>query len=112
MASMAHIQMADAMKWPNKAPEPTITAVTFRAPSSTARASRDRGSSLTLAEEDEDVHPSADFYYLQLRVYDRLSIGSGRIRCKWAGGPIAQNGRGDETFEGVPPVHLRDSLDF
>jgi hypothetical protein len=34
----------------NKAPEPTITAVTFRAPSSTARASRDRGSSLTLAK--------------------------------------------------------------
>jgi hypothetical protein len=37
----------DAQK-PNKAPEPTITAVTIRAPSSTARASCDRGSSLTL----------------------------------------------------------------
>jgi hypothetical protein len=35
---------------PNKAPEPTITAVTTCAPSSTARASRDRGSSLTLAK--------------------------------------------------------------
>jgi hypothetical protein len=32
---------------PNKAPEPTITAVTPRAPSSTSRASGDRGSSLT-----------------------------------------------------------------
>jgi hypothetical protein len=32
-------------KRPNKAPEPTITAVTIRAPSSTARASRGRGSS-------------------------------------------------------------------
>jgi hypothetical protein len=30
---------------PNKAPEPTTTAVTIRAPSSTARASRGRGSS-------------------------------------------------------------------
>jgi hypothetical protein len=35
---------------PNKAPEPTTTAVTIRAPSSTARASRGRGSSLTLAK--------------------------------------------------------------
>jgi ubiquinone/menaquinone biosynthesis C-methylase UbiE len=35
---------------PNKAPEPTITAVTTRAPSSTARASRDRGSSLTFGK--------------------------------------------------------------
>jgi hypothetical protein len=34
----------------NKAPEPTITAVTTCAPSSTARASRDRGSSLTLGK--------------------------------------------------------------
>jgi hypothetical protein len=34
----------------NKAPEPTITAVTIRAPSSTARARRDRGSSLTLGK--------------------------------------------------------------
>jgi hypothetical protein len=35
---------------PNKAPEPTTTAVTTRAPSSTARASRGRGSSLTLGK--------------------------------------------------------------
>jgi hypothetical protein len=35
---------------PNKAPEPTTTAVTIRAPSSTARASRDRGSSLTFGK--------------------------------------------------------------
>src|SRR4051794_6607969 len=33
---------------PNKAPEPTTMAVTIRAPSSTARASHGRGSSLTL----------------------------------------------------------------
>ena len=32
---------------PNKAPEPTTMAVTIRAPSSTARASHGRGSSLT-----------------------------------------------------------------
>ena len=36
------------MKEPNKAPEPTTMAVTIRAPSSTARASHGRGSSLTL----------------------------------------------------------------
>ncbi len=35
---------------PNKAPEPTTTAVTIRAPSSTARASRGRGSSLTFGK--------------------------------------------------------------
>jgi len=35
---------------PNKAPEPTIAAVTIRAPSSTARASGDRGSSLTFGK--------------------------------------------------------------
>jgi hypothetical protein len=40
-------------KGPNKAPEPTITAVTIRAPSSTARASRDRGSSLTFGKIHE-----------------------------------------------------------
>src|SRR5215216_6582763 len=35
---------------PNKAPEPTTMAVTIRAPSSTARASHGRGSSLTFGE--------------------------------------------------------------
>jgi hypothetical protein len=40
---------------PNKASEPAITAVTICAPSSTARASRDRGSSLTLGKKMKAV---------------------------------------------------------
>src|SRR3954467_1985632 len=40
---------------PNKAPEPTTMAVTIRAPSSTARASHGRGSSLTLGKKMKRV---------------------------------------------------------
>ena len=49
---------------PNKAPEPTTMAVTIRAPSSTARASHGRGSSVTFgttAGENRDVETCESF---------------------------------------------------
>jgi hypothetical protein len=76
---MAHL--LPESKMPNKAPEPTTMAVTIRAPSSTARASHGRGSSLTLAKDPLANAPrSARFHRMPSAIAKRTSVKSEAIK--------------------------------